>query len=90
MDGEKTFDVSKAVMTGTVKAHETVVVKYVEKNGQMLASSVSVAGFKTSMNDRGPKYSYGQDRGRAYTVLGLYDPYTHGYATINYGYGASD
>ena len=54
-DGEKTFDVSKVTMLGTVKAGNTVQVVYTEKNGKMVASSVSV-GTKTSEMEWGYGY----------------------------------
>ena len=47
-EGEKTFDVSKVTMSGTVKPGDPVYVTYTEKEGKMVASSVS-SGAKTSM-----------------------------------------
>jgi hypothetical protein len=40
-EGEKTFDVSSVTISGTLKAGSTVHVTYAEKEGKMVASSVS-------------------------------------------------
>jgi hypothetical protein len=40
--GEMTFDVSGAKMKGEAKAGDKVTVKYVEKDGKMMASSVAM------------------------------------------------
>jgi phage baseplate assembly protein gpV len=41
-EGEKTFDVSKAMMKGKVEPNHYVTVKYTEADGKMVASSVHV------------------------------------------------
>jgi microtubule-associated protein 1 len=49
--GEKsdiTFDVSSAEMKGEAKAGDKVSVKYMEKDGKMVASSVAIHGTKTT------------------------------------------
>ncbi len=46
--GEKTFDVSKAKISGTVQPNDAVVVKYRNLNGQMVASSVKEVRAKVS------------------------------------------
>ena len=45
--GEMTFDVATAKMKGEAKAGHKVTVKYMEKDGKMVASSVIVKGAKT-------------------------------------------
>ena len=72
-EGEKTFDVSKVTTLGTVKPGNDVQVVYAEKNGKMVASSVS-AGVKTSMNE--PAYGYDPYPGYEPHFYG-YDPYIH-------------
>ncbi len=72
--GEKTFDVSKVTTLDTVKPGHTIQVVYAEKNGKMVASSVSV-GVKTSM--MGPAYGYDPYPGYEPHFYG-YDPYRHG------------
>lgn len=86
-EGDKTFDVSRATMKGTVRPDETVAVRYTEKDGRMVASSVTAAGAGVSRNEvqsnarasertafNGPKYGYGdQDMGRGYDILDRYD-----------------
>jgi hypothetical protein len=52
-EGEKTFDVSKATMKGEVKPEHTVHVTYMEKEGKMVASSVS--GVQTATKSGGNK-----------------------------------
>jgi len=42
--GDMTFDLSGAKMKGEMKAGDKVRVKYIEKNGKMMASSVLMAG----------------------------------------------
>jgi hypothetical protein len=46
--GDMTFDVSGAKMKGEAKAGDKVTVKYVEKEGKMMASSVTMGGAKTT------------------------------------------
>jgi len=73
-EGDKTFDVSKVTTLGPIKAGNTVQVVYAEKNGKMVASSVSV-GVKTSMT--GPAYGYDPYPGYEPHFYG-YDPYARG------------
>lgn len=72
-EGEKTFDVSNVMISGTVKPGDPVYVTYAEKEGKMVASSVS-SGNKTSMN--GPPYGYDPYPGYESHFYG-YDPYGH-------------
>jgi len=44
--GEMTFDVANAKMKGEAKAGDKAMVKYVEKDGKMIASFVAVKGAK--------------------------------------------
>ena len=44
--GEMTFDMTGAKMKGEMKAGDKVTVKYMEKEGKMMASSVMMAGGK--------------------------------------------
>jgi microtubule-associated protein 1 len=44
--GDMTFDVSRAKTKGEMKAGDRVTVKYTEKDGKMMASSVMMAGGK--------------------------------------------
>ena len=44
--GDMTFDVSSAKMKESVKAGSKVTVKYMEKDGKMMASSVTMRGVK--------------------------------------------
>ena len=46
--GEMTFDVSSAKMKGEAKAGDKVMVKYMEKDGKMMASSVTMGGTNTT------------------------------------------
>jgi hypothetical protein len=46
--GDMTFDVSGAKMKGEAKAGDKVTVKYTEKDGKMMASSVTMGGAKTT------------------------------------------
>jgi hypothetical protein len=46
--GDMTFDVSGAKMKGEAKSGDKVTVKYVEKEGKMMASSVTMGGAKTT------------------------------------------
>jgi hypothetical protein len=46
--GDMTFDVSSAKMKGEAKAGDKVTVKYMEKDGKMMASSVTMGGTKTT------------------------------------------
>ena len=73
-EGDKTFDVSKVATLGTIKSGNSVQVVYVEKNGKMVASSVSV-GVKTSM--LGPAYGYDPYPGYEPHFYG-FDPYSRG------------
>jgi hypothetical protein len=52
-EAEKTFDVSSVTIGGAVKPGQTVHVTYTEKEGKMIASSVS--GMKTSMKHESHK-----------------------------------
>ncbi len=70
-EGEKTFDVSQVTMSGTVKPGDPVYVTYTEKEGKMVASSVS-SGAKTSMNDL--PYGYDPYPG--------YEPHFYGYDPV--------
>jgi len=72
-EGEKTFDVSKVTTIDTVKPGNDVQVVYAEKDGKMVASSVT-AGVKTSMT--GPAYGYDPYPGYEPQFYG-YDPYIH-------------
>lgn len=46
--GDMTFDVSTATMKGEAKVGDNVLVKYIEKDGKMVASSVTVKWAKTT------------------------------------------
>ncbi len=46
--GDMTFDVSSAKMKDEAKAGDKVTVKYMEKDGKMMASSVTMGGAKTT------------------------------------------
>ena len=46
--GDMTFDVSSVKMKGEAKAGDKVTVKYTEKDGKMMASSVTMGGAKTT------------------------------------------
>jgi len=46
--GDMTFDVSGAKMKGEAKAGDKVTVKYMEKDGKMMASSVTMGKVKTT------------------------------------------
>ena len=46
--GDMTFDVSTAKMKGEAKVGDNVLVKYIEKDGKMVASSVTVKWAKTT------------------------------------------
>jgi len=46
--GDMTFDVSGVKMKGEAKAGDKVTVKYMEKEGKMMASSVTMGGAKTT------------------------------------------
>ena len=46
--GDMTFDVSGVKMKGEAKAGDKVTVKYMEKEGKMIASSVTMGGAKTT------------------------------------------
>ena len=46
--GDMTFDVSSVKMTGEAKAGDKVTVKYTEKDGKMMASSVTMGKAKTT------------------------------------------
>ena len=46
--GDMTFDVSGAKMKGEAKSGDKVTVKYVEKEGKMMTSSVTMGGAKTT------------------------------------------
>jgi hypothetical protein len=52
-EGEETFDVSNVTKSSAVKSGHTAHVTYAEKEGQMVASSVS--GVKTSMKHESHK-----------------------------------
>ncbi len=47
-DGDKTFDVSKAMMKGIPETHHAVVVKYMSSNGKLVASSITPVSQKAS------------------------------------------
>jgi hypothetical protein len=60
--GEKAFDLSRAKMNGTIRPNEQVVVKYSNRDGKMVASSVKVErharaghhrGYGSQMDDSG-------------------------------------
>jgi hypothetical protein len=53
--GDMTFDVSGAKMKGEMKAGDKVHVKYMEKEGKMMASSVWMAGGKKMEKKEMPK-----------------------------------
>ena len=63
-EGEKTFDLSRAKVDGTIRRNETAEVKYDEKGGQMVASSVKVLEPRAGMErtDRG----YGTEMDRSH------------------------
>ena len=48
--GDMTFDVSSAEMKGDVKTGDKVTVKYMEKEGKMMASAVKMSGGKKMKN----------------------------------------
>jgi hypothetical protein len=63
-EGEKTFDLSSAKVDGTIRRNDTAEVKYDNKDGQMVASSVKVLEPRAGMEkaDRG----YGTDMDRSH------------------------
>jgi phage baseplate assembly protein gpV len=96
--GDKTFDVSNAKISGTVRPDENVTVRYTERDGKMTASTVMVAGSNVSSNEApssmstsektaydGPQFGYGdQDQGKGYDILSQIDM-----GNQNVGYGTN-